>query len=219
MKYSYTNTKSKWSHGMPWDDHSRCLEAVKQKNWNIEWITKELATADGPLVFGSLDHQNPRHRDSMSLLATHFLRQVLQRCPKKDLWAPNLKRLMTVEAKEVEGVGDHLHFIMEAPSTMTVQDFCRLCETRWISIATRDLWATKPHLALPNDQAAIVYSRLAHVTPVMEEKGGLSGAVKYVLKWIHLNQDEGRPDRCGRILLEPRPQVTNNGHSVQHTLL
>ena len=211
MKYSYTD--------------SRHLEAVQAKNLTAEWLTKRLSTATGPLVFGSLVHPNRHHRDSMSRLATHFLRQVFLRCrAKKKSWKPDLKRVVFVEGKE--GESEHLHFILEVPSTMTVEDFCRLCETRWISIATRDLWASKPYLALPKDQATIVYptrySHLAKVKPVMEDihgHGGLSGAVNYCLKWNPLRQDERRPDFHSNILLESRNWHTKNGHSLQFVLL
>ena len=211
MKYPYTD--------------SRHLEAVQAKNLTAEWLTERLSTATGPLVFGSLVLPNPYHRDSMSRLATHFLRQVYQRCrANKKSWAPDLKRVVFVEGKE--GESEHLHFIMEVPSTMTVEDFCRLCETRWISIATRDLRFSKPYLALPKDQATIVYptryAHLAKVQPVMEDihgHGGLSGVVRYCLKWSPLRQDERRPDFHSHMLLESRNQYTKNGHSVQFVLL
>ena len=210
MKYPYTD--------------SRHLEAVQAKNLTVKWITEGLSTATGPLVFGSLVHPNRHHRDSMSRLATHFLRQVYQRCRAKKSWAPDLKRVVFVEEKE--GESEHLHFIMEVPSTMTVEDFCRLCETRWISIATRDLRASKPYLALPKDQATIVYptrySHLAKVKPVMEDihgHGGLSGVVNYCLKWTPLSQNKRRPDFHSHMLLESRNWHTKNGHSLQFILL
>ena len=204
---------------------SRHLEAVQAKNLTAEWLTERLSTATGPLVFGSLVLPNPYHRDSISRLATHFLRQVYQRCrAKKKGWKPDLKRVVFVEGKE--GESEHLHFIMEVPSTMTVEDFCRLCETRWISIATRDLYASKPYLELPKDQATIVYptryAHLAKVQPVMEDihgHGGLSGVVRYCLKWTPLSQNERRPDFHSHMLLESRNQYTKNGHSVQFVLL
>ena len=196
-----------------------------------EWMTKRFSDSKSPLVFGSLVFPGLHHKENITRAAHHFLRQVLQRCNRKPSSSPDLHRAFFRERKDGEGY--HLHFIMEVPSDMSVDQFIALCEERWRTIATRNprpIKKRKPTVlikrgmnlsrsfdrGLPNRIRGYdpAYDRLAKDVPITD----VTGIVQYNTKWmpsVEPIDTENLIQWDSELILETTSAIRIKGHSVE----
>ena len=196
-----------------------------------KWITQSFSDCKSPLVFGSLVFPGLYHKENITRAAHHFLRQVLQRCSRKPSSSPDLRRAFFRERKDGEGY--HLHFIMEVPPDMSVDQFIALCEQRWITIAIRN---PRPQKRKPlvlikrgvNLRRSLdrrlpwhwirgynpAHERLAKVVPITD----VTGIVQYNTKWmpsVEPIDTENLIQWDSELILETTSAIRIKGHSVE----